>query len=103
VYTNMEFDPELSFAESLTTIFIMITFGSMMPLIIPASLLQLLVIYYRDKLLISNTYIFFSFIDINLHAYTRNLLVMAFFISCLFNTWVFGNTEIFANNKNLES
>jgi hypothetical protein len=98
VYTNMQFDPELSFAESLTTIFVMIIYGFMMPLIIPASLLQLFVIYYRDKLLVSNTYAFFSHVDTKLHKYVRNLLALAFFVSCFVNTWIFGNLNAFTKN-----
>lgn len=85
VYTNMEFDAELSFSESLTTIFIMVIYGYMMPLIIPASLLQLIVIFYRDRLLVSNTYIFLSFVDTKTHKYIRNLLVIAFFFSAVLN------------------
>jgi hypothetical protein len=98
VYTNMQFDLELSYAESLTTIFVMVIYGFMMPLIIPASLLQLLIIYYRDKLLVSNTYAFFSHVDTKLHKYVRNLLALAFFASCFVNTWVFGNLNSFTKN-----
>lgn len=98
VYTNMQFDLELSYAESLTTIFLMVIYGFMMPLIIPASLLQLFVIYWRDKLLVSNTYAFFSHVDTQLHKYVRNLLIVAFFVSCFVNTWVFGNLNFFTKN-----
>lgn len=94
----MEFDAELSFSESLTTIFIMVIYGYMMPLIIPASLLQLIVIFYRDKLLVSNTYIFLSFVDTRTHKYIRNLLVIAFFFSAVLNLWVFGNPRNFSKH-----
>lgn len=94
----MEFDAELSFSESLTTIFIMVIYGYMMPLIIPASLLQLFVIFYRDKILVSNTYIFLSFVDTRTHKYVRNLLVIAFFFSAVLNLWVFGNPGTFSKH-----
>lgn len=51
VYECHEFDIQLSYAEVLTSVFIALTYGYMMPLIFFFTLLQLLVLFYRDKIL----------------------------------------------------
>ena len=51
VHTAPEFNLELSYSEILTTIFFALTYGFMMPLIFIFSFLQLLVIFYIDKIL----------------------------------------------------
>ena len=51
VYTTRAFDLELSYAEACVTIFLAMTYGFFMPIIFVTSFLQLVVLYYRDKLL----------------------------------------------------
>lgn len=51
VYTFQQFDIELSYAEACTSIFVAVTYGFMFPNIYLACFLQLVVIYYKDKLL----------------------------------------------------
>lgn len=51
VYETSQFDIELSYAEVCTTVFIAMTYGFAMPLIWITSLLQLIVLNTRDKLL----------------------------------------------------
>ena len=51
IHTAGTFPIELSYSEVLTTVFTVITFGFMMPMLFVTSFLQLVVIYLRDKLL----------------------------------------------------
>ena len=51
LYVWGAFDIELSYAEVLTTVFLEMTYGFMMPIIFIPSLLQIIVLYYRDKYL----------------------------------------------------
>ena len=100
VYTNDEFDPELSFSEACTSILTVLTFGFMLPTLYVACLLQLVVLFYRDKLLVMNTYIFLSNFDSRLHKYGRNLLKYAFVLALLAWVWVFSNQDAFGYQYN---
>ena len=51
VYVWRAFDIELSYAEVLTTVFVAMTYGFVMPLIFIPCLLQIIALYYRDKFL----------------------------------------------------
>lgn len=104
VYTNRQFDIELSYAEACTSIFVALCFGFMFPNVYIACLLQLIVLYYKDKLLgklflkiflVVNTYIFLSIFDKRNHQFMRNILTLASFTSSVLCIWIFGNQDYF--------
>lgn len=109
VYTFRQFDIELSYAEACTSIFVALCFGFMFPNIYIACLLQLVVLYYKDKLLgnffpfiifliVVNTYIFLSIFDKRNHQFMRNILILASFTSSVLCIWTFGNKDYFPDN-----
>lgn len=62
VYKNMIFDVYLSYAEIMNVIFMAFTLGFILPHIFIPSLMMLVLIFYKDKVLSKkNIFIFFSF------------------------------------------
>lgn len=51
VYRGSEFEIELSYAETFTTVFVALTYGFLMPVIFISSFFQLTILLYRDKIL----------------------------------------------------
>lgn len=111
VYTFRQFDIETSYAEACTSIFVALSFGFMFPNIYFVCLLQLVILYYRDKLLgtyitnnylVMNTYIFLSIFNKKNHAVMRNILILASFASSILCIWVFGNIDYFPDKLTLD-
>jgi hypothetical protein len=101
VYKTMEFDLELSYAEAMTSIYLAMTYGFLMPIMYAFVFLQLVVLYFRDKLLNTNTYMYFSFFGYKIHTFTREMLAYPFAILCIVMIWVFGNNDYFSLSRNL--
>ena len=51
IYKSQEFDIELCYSEILTSMFVLFTYGFMMPLLFITTLFQLIVLFFRDKFL----------------------------------------------------
>lgn len=56
LYKAQEFDLKTSYAELLASVYVAMTYGFMMPLLFVTTFLQLVVLFYRDKILSNLTF-----------------------------------------------
>lgn len=59
---------------------------------------KILINYFLD----TNTYMFFSFFSKKMNKFSRNLLSFSFSIACFVCVWVFGNTDYFPGEEDIE-
>lgn len=95
-----------SYADALAVIFIALTYGFVMPIIYIPTVLQLIILYYRDRFLSkqpNSNYNFQDFkvlfhkilFDHKMHKFARNFLKIVVLIWCFGFIWIFGNNNIF--------
>lgn len=94
VYMGAEYDFDFSYTEILKTLLIMMTFGPMLPIVYIIAFFHLILLYWRDKILLLTVYKFPPYFDNRINERARRILSYGIPIFCIASIWTFGNPNV---------
>lgn len=103
LYMGAEYDIDFSYTEALKTVLICMTFGPILPIVYPISLIHLMFLYWRDKILrkfliltclVLTEYRIPPYFDRRINRKARKILSYGIIMFSFSAIWTFGNPNI---------
>ena len=95
LYQGPIFEIHWKYANILDVVYVAFMFGPMMPILFPIALLNLIIMYICEKLLVAYIYQRPPMYDQTLNEVTIRSLYGAPILYCVFACWVFSNQQLF--------